>query len=57
MKYPNSEIEALNCVAWELVDLTVYGATGLDEFWVETDKSGKAVSVEPRAFGVKLARA
>jgi len=56
MKYPNTEIDALNCVAWELVDLTVYGATGLDEFWVETDRKGRAVSVVSRAFGVSLAR-
>lgn len=56
MEYPDEEIEALNCVAWELVDLSVYGATGLDEFWIETDEEGRAVSVVPRAFGVELRR-
>lgn len=53
-KYPNSLIEALNCVAWEQVDLSVYGAVGYDEVWIETDGSGKAVGVELRAFGARM---
>lgn len=56
IRYPSTQLEALNCVAWQLVDLSAYGATGLDEFWIETDKDGKAVSVLPRAFGVTLIR-
>jgi hypothetical protein len=55
-KYPSSLIEAMNCVAWEMVDSTVYGAIGLDEVWIETDKSGKAVGVEMRAYGAKMER-
>jgi uncharacterized protein YuzE len=38
------------------VDSTVYGAIGLDEVWIETDKSGKAVGVELRAYGAKMER-
>jgi hypothetical protein len=55
-EYPNSLIEAMNCVSWEMVDTTVYGAIGLDEVWIETDKSGKAVGVELRAYGAKMER-
>jgi len=55
-KYPDSLIEALNCVAWEMVDSTAYGAIGVDEVWIETDESGKAVGVELRAFGAKMER-
>jgi hypothetical protein len=56
-KYPNSVIEALNCVSWQMVDSTAYGAIGIDEVWIETDGSGKAVGVEVRAFGAKMERA
>ena len=55
-KYPSSLTEALNCVSWELVDSTAYGALGIDEVWIETDGSGKAVGVEVRAFGAKMVR-
>lgn len=54
VKYPDSLVEALNCVSWQLVDSTVYGAIGIDEVWIETDDSGKAVGVEVRAFGAKM---
>lgn len=57
VKYPNSLIEALNCVDWQMVDSTAYGAIGIDEVWIETDGSGKAVGVEVRAFGAKMERA
>jgi hypothetical protein len=57
VKYPNSVIEALNCVSWQLVDSTAYGAIGIDEVWIETDGSGKAVGVEVRAYGAKMERA
>ena len=56
VKYPNSLIEALNCVDWQIVDSTAYGAIGIDEVWIETDGSGKAVGVEVRAFGAKMER-
>lgn len=54
--YPNSLIEALNCVDWVQVDASLYGAIGLDEVWIETDDSGKAVGVELRAYGAKMKR-
>jgi hypothetical protein len=57
VKYPNSVIEALNCVSWQMVDSTAYGAIGTDEVWIETDGSGKAVGVEVRAYGAKMERA
>ena len=56
VEYPNGLIEALNCVTWATVDLTVYGAIGLDEVWIETDESGKGIGVELRGFGAKLER-
>lgn len=56
VKYPDSLVEALNCVSWQLVDSTVYGAVGIDEVWIETDGIGKAVGVEVRAFGAKMER-
>jgi hypothetical protein len=56
VKYPDSLIEAMNCVSWEMVDSTAYGAIGMDEVWIETDESGKAVGVELRAFGAKMER-
>lgn len=55
-KYPDSLIEALNCVDWQMVDSIAYGAIGIDEVWIETDGSGNAVGVEMRAFGAKLER-
>lgn len=57
IRYPNSVIEALNCVSWQLVDSTAYGAIGIDEVWIETDGTGKAVGVEVRAYGAKMERA
>lgn len=56
-KFPNGHIEAANCVSWALVDAFVYGAVGLDEVWIETDKDGKGVNLELRAFGAKMERA
>lgn len=56
-KFPSTLIEALDCVSWQMVDSTVYGAVGLDEVWIETDEDGKAVGVEVRAFGAKMERA
>jgi hypothetical protein len=56
VEYPDSLIEALNCVSWQMLDATVYGAIGIDEIWIETDGSGKAVGVEMRAFGAKMER-
>lgn len=56
VKYPDSLIEALNCVAWQMVDSTAYGAIGIDDVWIETDDSGKAVGVEVRAFGANMER-
>lgn len=55
-KYPNSLIEAMSCVSWEMVDSNAYGAIGIDEVWIETDNGGKAVGVELRAFGAKMER-
>jgi hypothetical protein len=55
--YPNSQIEAMNCVTWAMVDSNVYGAIGLDEVWMETDASGKGVGVEMRAYGAKMDKA
>jgi hypothetical protein len=55
-KYPDSLIEAMNCVSWQMVDSTAYGALGIDEVWIETDNTGKAVGVELRAFGAKMER-
>lgn len=55
VKYPNSLIEALTCVEWQ-VDSTAYGAIGIDEVWNETDGRGKAVGVEVRAFGARMER-
>lgn len=56
-EYPNSLIESLNCVAWAQVGGQVYGSIVVDEVWIETDESGKAIGVELRAFGAKMERA
>ncbi|KAM0722514.1 hypothetical protein Q7P37_001955 [Cladosporium fusiforme] len=56
-EYPNSLIESMNCLTWAMVGNRVYGAIALDEVWIETDESGKAIGVELRAFGAKMERA
>jgi hypothetical protein len=55
-KFPSSQIEAMNCVTWAMVDSNVYGAIGMDDVWIETEESGKAIGVELRAFGAKMER-
>ncbi|KAL3485362.1 beta-lactamase/transpeptidase-like protein [Aspergillus germanicus] len=44
------------CRSWMLVDGSVYGALGIDEFVFETGEDGRAISASPRAMRVSLAR-
>jgi hypothetical protein len=52
--YPSDQVWATNCVSWDMLDSAAWGALGIDEFWIETDREGRAVNVQPKAFGVTL---
>ncbi|KAI9688661.1 MAG: hypothetical protein M1822_001018 [Bathelium mastoideum] len=50
-------IIASNCQTWLTVDEAgYYGSLSLDDFVIDIDRHGKAVSVEPRALRQKLSR-
>ncbi|KAJ0420254.1 beta-lactamase/transpeptidase-like protein [Aspergillus carlsbadensis] len=44
------------CRSWMLVDGSVYGAMGVDEFVFETGEDGRAISASPRAMRVTLTK-
>ncbi|CEL11205.1 hypothetical protein ASPCAL14308 [Aspergillus calidoustus] len=44
------------CRSWMLVNGSVYGALGVDEFVFETGEDGRAITASPRAMRVSLAR-
>ncbi|KAJ5619849.1 hypothetical protein N7510_003833 [Penicillium lagena] len=39
-----------SCISWVLVDGSVYGNVGIDEFLFNVDKNGDAVSISPRVL-------
>lgn len=54
--YRHRQIFNEDCTTWFGVDAVVYGHNAVDEFVFQVDRHGKALSVEPRALRIHLAK-
>lgn len=55
-RYRHREIFNEDCATWFGVDAIAYGHNAVDEFVFQVDQHGNALSVEPRALRIHLAK-